>query len=411
MAYITREDGERFVIPSYRDVLSVKKQNLLKREMLLLSANYGEYVTLQKKNADQYEVAFSPEPGYLLGETVWYYFKRPTNLVYCEAIPNSNEAILVIVKSGSVYLDGSFPIDSIPEELVIFKTQQNNFDIYIYGDVPISRTPEPGKFVFDAASVKSFNILPAPIFPTLRTVKAFQLQLVDAVLEARGIGVFPIKKIILGIIALGLMAMAYTFVTTHKKELPQVIIGAVNPYQVYMDTLTSPSPSEQLYRFDRSIALLLTVPGWYLDSITYSNGKVTAGMKSLGARTKVLFDWANRNRASVEVLPTGFFVTLTFMQLNRLPPREIYAIKEVLGELIDRLSYVLPGNNLTLTPGVDKGKYTEVNMTLTVTDVSIDTLDLIGQQLKTLPLVLSKINVTYNNGYISGTINLKALGN
>ena len=411
MAYITREDGERFVIPSYRDVLSVKKQNLLKREMLLLSANYGEYVTLQKKNADQYEVAFSPETGYLLGETVWYHFKRPTNLVYCEAIPNSTDAILVIVKSGSVYLDGSFPIDSIPEELVIFKTQQNNFDIYLYGDVPISQTPEPGKFMFDAGSVKSFNILPTPVFPTMKTVKTFQLQLVDSVLEARGIGVFPIKKIILAIVALGCVALAYTFITTHKKALPQAFIIAVNPYQVYMDTLTSPAPSDQLYRFNRSLVLLLTAPGWFPDSISYSNGKVVASMKSLGARTQVLFDWARRNNATVDVMPTGFFVTLSFMQLKRLPPRQIHAIKDVLGNLIDRISYVLPGNNITLTPGLDKGKYVEVGVSLAVTDVSIDTLDLIAKQLKTLPLTLSKVTVTYNNGNISGTINLKALGN
>src|SRR3990167_1150336 len=102
MAYITREDGERFVIPSYRDVLSAKKPSLLKKEVLLLSSNYGEYVALQRKNIQQYEAAFSPDPGYLLGETVWHYFKRPIDLIYCEAIPNTNHAILVIVKGGSV---------------------------------------------------------------------------------------------------------------------------------------------------------------------------------------------------------------------------------------------------------------------------------------------------------------------
>ena len=49
MAVITREDGERFVVPTYRDILSAKKIGLLKREIQLLSTNYGEYITLQKK--------------------------------------------------------------------------------------------------------------------------------------------------------------------------------------------------------------------------------------------------------------------------------------------------------------------------------------------------------------------------
>lgn len=411
MAYITREDGERFVIPSYRDVLSVKKQNLLKREMLLLSASYGEYATLQKKNADQYEVAFSPDPGYLLGETVWHHFKRPVNLVYCEAIPDSDEAILVIVKSGSVYLDGSFPIDSIPEELVVFKTQQNHFDIYLYGDVPISRTPESGKFMFDADSVKSFTLLPAPVFPTLRTVKTFQLQPVDAVLEAKGIGVFPLKKVILGIVFLGLVWTGYTFITTHKKELPRVIVGAVNPFQLYIDALTSPSPAEEIKRFDRTLALLLTAPGWYPETLVYSNGKVVAAMKTQGVRTNVLFEWAKKNNATVDILPTGFFVTFSFTQLNRFPPTQIHEVKEVVGSLIDRLSYILPGNNLALSATANKGRYSEVNLTLNVSNVSINTLDLIADQLKNLPLILSKVSVTYDNGAISGTINLTALGN
>src|SRR5258706_12802884 len=103
MPYIARDDGERFVIPSYRDTLSAKKSNLLKKEILLLSESYGAFATVIKKNAQQYEVAFSPDTGYLLGETVWQHFKRPFDLIYCEIIPNTSEAILVIVKSGSVF--------------------------------------------------------------------------------------------------------------------------------------------------------------------------------------------------------------------------------------------------------------------------------------------------------------------
>jgi hypothetical protein len=411
MAYITREDGEHFVIPSYRDVLSAKKTNLLKREIMLLSSNYGEYITLQKKNADQYEVAFSTETGYLLGETIWNHFKRPINLIYCEAIPNTTEVILVIVKSGSVYLDGSFPIDSIAEELVIFKTQQINFDIYVYGDVPISRTPEPGKFTFDASSVKSFNILPTPAFPKVNVVKNFQLQRVDAVLESKGIGVFPIKNVIYGLVAIGLIFMAYIFITTHKKDLPKTIISAVNPYQTYVNTLTSPAPSDEIFKLTRKISLLLTVPGWSLVSVNYSNGKVVAEEKSEGSRTNVLFDWAKKHDATVDILPTGFFITTTFPQLNRLPPTEIHSLKAVLGNLIDRLSYVLQGNNLTLLPAANRGEYSEVNLALNLNGISLNTLNLVGKQFQSLPLTMSKLTLTFDNGYLSGTINLKALGN
>lgn len=194
MPYITREDGVHFVVPSYRDVITVKSSSVAKKEILLLSSNYGQYITLQAKGPIQYEIACSPDTGYLLGESIWYYFKRPLDMIYCEAVPNTTEAILVIVKDGSVYLDGSFPLDAIPEELVIFLTQQNHFQIYVYGDVPISESPQEGKFSFEPSSVKSFSELDSPVFPSLPLYKTYQLQLVDQVLKTHGIGVLPIQK-------------------------------------------------------------------------------------------------------------------------------------------------------------------------------------------------------------------------
>src|SRR5579862_9218133 len=183
MPYITRDDGEHFVIPSYRDVLSAKQKSQLKKDILLLSQSYGEYITLQQKSPTQYEVAFSPDTGYLLGESIWHHFKRPPDMIYCEEVPGTTEAILVIVKNGSVYLDGSFPKESIPEELIIFLTQENHFEIYTYGDVTISQTPAEGKFSFESNSVKSFTVLDKPVFPTLPLLKIYRLQLVEPVLK------------------------------------------------------------------------------------------------------------------------------------------------------------------------------------------------------------------------------------
>jgi len=411
MPYITREDGERFVIPSYRDTLSAKKISLLKREVLLLSQNYGEYITLQRKDNIRYEIAFSPDLGYLLGETIWHYFKRPSDLVYCEAIPNSTDAILVIVKSGSVHLDGRFPIDSIPEELLIFRTQQNNFDINIYGDVPIVKTPEPGKFAFDSASIKSFTVLDSPIFPTLPTVKAFQLKPVDTVLKSQGIGVFPAKKALTVIVTLGIMWMAWVYVSTHKKELPQVIVGVVNPYQTYLDTLSSPDPFQEIARVVESIRLLYTIPGWSPQQLTYEKGIFRSAVKSKGARTDILFKWANRNKAMIEVLPEGFYVQWPIFNAKRLPPDTISKLKDIIGNLIDRLSYVLTGDHMEVGQFVDRRIYQQSIIKISFTNATPSTIELIGQQLKGLPLILDKVTIVVDNGSLTGSINLEALGN
>lgn len=410
MAYVSREDGERFIIPSYRDVLVVKKQALLRKEILLLSSDYGGYITLQRKNVDQYEVAFSTEAGYLLGETVWSYFKRPQDLLYCEAIPNTSEAILVIVKSGIVYLDGVFPIDAIIDELLIFHTQKNNFEIYIYGDVPISKTPEDGKFVFDSSSVKSFNVLDKPVFPTLPTVKAFQLQPVNVVLKSKGIGGLPTKTIILAIAALGFVWVAWSFLTAEKKEGPVIYIRAPSAYQTYISILSSPDPAQQVRWVSTNLWLLSTIPGWSPLAVDFVKGALKASVKSDGARTNLLYVWADANHATVSIEKEGFYLTI-FSGLNNRPgPSTISNLDRVVAAIIDSLSYVSPNATIQVGLPVNKGVYSEREIKLAFTDVTPATLDLIGQQLKNLPLVLNNISITMDNGFVSGTISLKALG-
>jgi len=412
MPYITREDGERFIIPSYRDVLSAKKPSLLKREILLLTANYGEYITLQRKNVEQYEVAFSPDPGYLLGESIWHYFKRPFDLIYCEAIPNTTEAILVIVKSGSVYLDGSFPLDSIPEELIIFRTQQNNFDIYIYGDVPISKTQEEGKFFLDPSSVRSFNVLPEPVFPTLPKIKSFQLQPVDTVLQAQGIGVFPTRKVLIVAAIVFALWSLYTFISSHRKELPTAFISVVNPYQVYLQTMTSPDPVKILEQVNSTIVSLSSIPGWYADSVEVDKGKLIADVKSRGAKTPILFDWANKNSAKVLIQSDGFHLTWDLSFPNRPMPDTIQSINDVIGKIVDNMEDILPGNPLAVGTFIDRKAYIETTITINFTGITPTVFDLMIKQLKDLPLVLTKLSIKIDSekGVLTGSIGLQILG-
>lgn len=410
MAYITRDDGERFVIPSYRDTLRTKKPSLLKREITLLATNYGDFATIQKKGKDEFEVAFSTDSGYLLGETVWAYFDRPRDLIYCEALPNTNEAILVIVKGGSVYLDGSFPIDSITEELVIFKTQKNEFDIYIYGDVPISQSKDEGKIFFDASSVHSFNLLPEPVFQKLPIIKTFQLQLIDVVLKSQGVGVFPIKPLLFFVVLIGIIWAGWGMLRTHKVELPPSLIGVVNPYQVYVSSLSTPSPDKQIQVIVDQIVQLLSMPGWFADSITYKNGLSQASVKSNGGRTDALLAWANNNNANVEIQATGIFINLNSTLNNRPPPTTINKIRDVLASLIDRLSYVIPGNPIKIGTSENQGQYLQTSLSIEFSDISLTTLALIGKQFKGLPLVLSSAMITMNNGFVSGSIALTVLG-
>jgi len=410
MPYIAREDGEHFVIPSYRDVITAKSNSTLRKEILLLSSNYGEYITLQSKSAIQYEIAFSPDTGYLLGESVWHYFKRPLDMIYCEAIPNTTEALLVIVKDSSVYLDGSFPVDSIPEELIIFLTQKNNFKIYIYGDVPISQTPEPGKFSFEEGSVSAFTKLDAPVFQTLPLVKAYQLQRVEQVLKARGIGVFPFKKIIIGAVIFALLWIMWEYMTAPREEVKQIYNRQVNTYQAFDDALQSPAPDVEINQFVARLNVLFTMPGWSINQIDYTRGTITAAVKSEGSNIQTLVDWANRNGLHLDLNPKGVTVMMTVPLVNRPPPSGIYPVREIIMKFADNLAVVYPGNHLKLGNFSNKVAYTNAAITIAIESLSPAAIALIGDACKQLPLVLKAISLKMDKGLFTGTISLDALG-
>jgi hypothetical protein len=414
MPFITRDDGERFIIPAYRDILSAKKKSLLKREIIMLSQNYGEYITLQRKNAEQYELAFSPEPGFLLGECVWQHFNRPYDMLYCEAIAGTTEAILVIVKSGSVYLDGSFPIDSIVDELLIFKSQQNNFAIFIHGDVPISEEPTEGCISFDASSVRSFTVLEEPVFPTLPGVKAFQLQLVDVVLKANNIGTLPIKSIAAVTTIIAVAWFTWDYLQSHQHDLPVSFIAVVNPYEEYSKTLNAPDAGKELIEVMAKISLLYSLPGWDISAINYTAGNI-GSMKvtviSKGGKVQNLFDWARSTNAFADIKSDGIYLTLGTVTPPRRLDYTISRFQDVLGTLLDRMSYLSSGNKIVLTSLTDKTNYKMADISINIEDMAPATFMIMGDLLANMPLVLNKATLSVVNGNISGTLTLKALGN
>ncbi len=409
MPFIVREDGEHFVIPSYRDVLTAKQNTALKKEILLLSGNYGDYVTLNRKAGAEYEVAFSPDRGYLLGESVWFYFNRPTDMIYCEALPDKAEAILVVVKAGSVYLDGSFPLDSIPEELVIFLTQQNNFEIYTYGNVPIVQNPETGKFSFDAASVKSFTILEKPIFASLPLLKNYHLELVDQVLRSQGIGVLPIGKILAGLAGLVLLYFAYSYITT-PAVMPPEEMAKLNPFQGYNDSLTSPDPAVMLSKVADTYNKILTLPGWDVRNFDYKPGAITVEMVSRGSSAGSMLDWAHNNHFGMSVKSSGFSLDTAVTSPNRPLPSKIYPMTEIIATLVDRIASILPGNHLTMGTFTKKGRYTQVAVTINYNNISSIQLGMLSTALRDMPLTLESVVFTENNGKLNGKIVVNALG-
>jgi len=97
-------------------------------------------------------------------------------------------------------------------------------------------------------------------------------------------------------------------------------------------------------------------------------------------------------------------------QDSRPRPTQIYPVKQIAAELIDRIVKVYPGNHIQLNEITQKGSYSIIKITINLEGITPMIFSLIGKQFKNLPLVLSTINVTYNNGQLTGPITLEGLG-
>lgn len=426
MPYITREDGEHFVIPAYRDVLAYPNKAQLKKDILGLSEKYGQYVTLQKKGT-KFEAAFSPDPGYLLGESVWLHFKRPLDMVYCEAVPNKAEAILVVVKEGSIYLDGQFPLDGIAEELIAFITQQNQFAIYTYGDVPISQEPEMGKFSFEPSAIRSFEVLSEPAFPQIKPNKLYQLRLVDVVLKANNIGVFPTTKLVSGVLLLLFAYMAYYLYHEYRTTVVQTFIPALppppNPYTDYKNAMVSPSPHDMIYACLVKASELSTMPGWIAKEITCTNDHINAiVVTQLGGSIEVLNKWLTERGYALTISPAAIEVSQALALPNRTEPALIYPVQSAMIRITDDIMRLTSTQlNLKLvenkkvkpnTPGTEQteSKVQRRSMTLELENASPFYFGILADRMIDMPVVINTMKLTFEKGVMQGSITFDVLG-
>lgn len=413
MAIIERDDGVKFISPSYRELISAKKKSLLKKEIQMLSANYGSFAFIRKKNASQYEVAFNSEGGYLLGETVLKYFDNLSDIIFCERRHDSKEAILVIIKAGSVYVDTQISVDTLGEELIALRSQKNKYHIYIYGDIPISEKPSTTKFFFDAQSVASFNVLQESIFETLQTYEAIKLQPLKKALAAASMGAIPLRPLITGIIVILVLYYGFDYIKAHKKSLPRVLVGVVDPYARFSATLSSPDPSVELYYFTQNIETLYSMPGASVINATFSTDKgFYAQINPNNIDLSALNNWSIVHRFKLSVDGTGVHLAKDDTTPNRHAPKTIYKLKGALILLIDNLKMILPENDdITLGTVTNYGQFSEMPVTLNLANFTPSMMYTLANIFKNMPMNLTNANITISNGLISGTINLTIMGN
>lgn len=418
MSHIRRNDGTQFVMQSYRELLNFKQISVLKREIRALAKKQGENICVFKRDNGKFEIVFSREPGFLLGETVWSYFSKPRNLIYCEALPEKENALLVIVKEGNVYLDNKLSYAELVEELAALSTSNEKYDVYVHGDVPISEAAEKNKvdvFVLDKKLINSFKILPAPIFSALSLNSSLQLLPLELALTSpyfKNKFVRPILSLVIVLVivfSLGYLIFSPSS-STEKNKIQQ---QPKNPYELFNKDLATPAPAQQLAEMNKIIGNLMALPGWDLVNLEYRDGTYTAEIKPLlGATFDSLQQWAKI--CGVNVSGTGgeggATLTISSKLINRPVPANIYNLDKVVTILISKINLVIAKEDVKVGQMNNYQKTKSLDLEIVFKDFSPLTFDLIGKLLAGFPLHITSVTASVAKNLFSGSIKLTIWG-
>jgi len=408
MAVLQRADGVRFAVRSYRESILPKKTSLLRKELFLLSQTHGDYARFYKQRDGRIEAVFSRDNAYLLGETVWYYFDSPSDLIYCEVLPQQQEALLVVVRAGSIYLDAKLSFEELTEELSALFSSNIRYNLYIVGDPPLSTEKIDGKFHVEPEWIKTFEALEQSVFEALPVLPAFQLLPFEPALAELKLDA-SLKNMLIAAGIFFLLLGTWYWLSPAPQKGEQII--TVDPYEQYAAAFGNPEPAQQLNELARQVLLLQSLPGWLPVSID----SIAAGSKvkvhTLGSPTALLLEWAEKNGSRVDFNAQGATLLLPskLERRNTIPP--LTSLIESLSKIIDRMMQIIPGKSVAITSTQNQAAYKTTTITINFNQGSAIVLALIGSALQGLPVVLTSSAITIENGLLSGAIQLTVLGN
>jgi hypothetical protein len=212
---------------------------------------------------------------------------------------------------------------------------------------------------------------------------------------------------------IGLAYMAYSFITSNK-QLPEAFtMVAVNPYQAYLDQLSSPDPAKEIRSALNVIQTLYTIPGWKPNAFVYETSfpaKLHALLTSTGGNEQLLLDWAYKNNAQVDILGPTNSITMVVVTAKRSQPTLIFRMDSIVATIKDRLNYILP-DSVSLGAFNDKKPVRDGTVTINFADISPFVLDMVAQYIQGLPLITTRFSGQLADGQLSGSITFRALGN
>lgn len=418
MTKITRNDGTHFIIPDYREELSNKKISVLRNEVALLSQNYGEFIYIQKNLDESYDVAFSTEPGYLLAESIVKYIKTSDNFIYIERLQNSDNVIFISLKKNKVHIDTQISIDTLYDEFIVIQAEQSLYDIYVYGNLPITDQEQESDKFFIGNVAKSFKVMEKSVFESIGRYSDFELKPANEAFSSAGL-IKPLDKKIVSAIVVVVIFIILWFIWPNQKVQQVVqqvqIVNTRSSYYEYVQTLKTPGPTQELQGLILFLEKLQNMPsGWQIQSINANQNTISIALKNISEldNLEILHNWASNNGIEMTVNTNIVNLEVTTAYPARTERHDIYKTQEILRVLMDRIKPILTNPVINVSQSTPQENYNELSVTIHVSNVSFDTLDIVGEQLSDLPLLFNTAHFMQGDaGLLTGSINITIVGN
>lgn len=412
MTAVDRQDGVKFVAQVYRETLPRQSKRLLLETVRQLAKQHGQYLCLYAQGK-VIEAAFSNEPGYLLGECVWDYFGRPDHMIYCEAVGERANCLLVVIRQGRVYLDMTLLSGDILAELQPIFTDKQSYVVYTYGDVPIREKETFGgaTFTLPKEMVGQFKQLTDPLFSALIPASIFELKSPDH-LRLASLTRRQDKWLAVGLLLIISMLGIWWFWAPQKPNiLPTTSLLKTSVKQAWQDKLHQPAPATIMQSLVSHIDTLYLIPGWQAVGFHYAGHAFQATLKaSDGGDLWALTDWAKQHFYTMHMDHEQAVLQSTSRLAVRQSVPPILPMADVMNTFTRRFSRLLAADAMHFGSVQQDGKLQTASIKLTIHALSPDLLALVGEEFENLPLTLSSADLSIEDGLINGTIQLSLWG-
>ena len=417
MSLLNRPDGVQFVVQPYRERIAIGKRAVMVQRIRLLSEQHGQYVMLFPLAQDAIEAVFSKESGYLLGETIWTRFEKPPYLIFCERLSKeNNQVLLVVIRANEVYLDIVVDNEKLRSELLPLMTMQESFRVITCGEVSLKSIEAPGGFILSKNLVNSFEELKEPVFKNLPVLASAQLLTLLLALKSPLLGsrISPTMIAVVSAAVLVVVWWVYAVNPPTTKAVTVQNVVAEHPDLSYVDfyaAMKTPAPEQQLAELAQMVKIFYGLPGWQPSGIRYTGNQYNIQMDRQGGALQWLTQWVSAQHYSLSLGSKGAEVAVASQLQERLRPKALYPLSQVMASLIDQLDSIFPSQAVSISDPKIFGQTKSRMITINLVDASPDTLVLIGNTLgDNLPLSIAAMNVSFRSGLINGSVQLSVWG-